>query len=159
MKFNLTIITFSFVVAFSFLVADVTFAQTLADQINAQVGAGANAAEIGRAVPPQLIIAELIKTMLTLVGTIFMILIFYGGYLLLTDRGEGEKWEKGIKTIRTSIVGVLIVLGAYSITLFVGRALMQNVYGKEYQNRNIRIDCSAIRVIQGDGCDSVQVIN
>ncbi|MBP9760772.1 MAG: hypothetical protein KBD15_00835, partial [Candidatus Magasanikbacteria bacterium] len=134
-------------------------AQTLQDQINAQIGAGARAAEIGSAVPPQLIIAELIKTMLTLVGTIFMILILYGGYLLLTDRGEGEKWEKGIKTIRTSIVGVLIVLGAYSITLFIGRALMQNVYGKEYQNRNIRINCSAIRVIQGDGCESVRVIN
>nr|MBP9761415.1 hypothetical protein [Candidatus Magasanikbacteria bacterium] len=48
-----------------FFQTDTVVAQTLQDQINAQIGAGARAAEIGSAVPPQLIIAELIKTMLT----------------------------------------------------------------------------------------------
>jgi len=131
-------------------------AQSLADQINSQIGAGANAAEIGRAVPPQIIVAEMIKISLTFVGTIFMALIIYGGYLLIADRGEGDRFERGKKTISAAILGVFIVLMAYGITLFVGRSLMANVYGSEYRNTNLKVKCSVIKVIQGKGCDSVQ---
>lgn len=139
-----------------FVLTEPVLAQTLADQINQQIGAGANAAEIGRAVPPQIIIAEMIKIFLTLIGTIFMILIIYGGWLLILDKGEGERFERGKKTIRSAVMGVFIVLLAYSITLFVGRSMMASVYGKDYQNRNLKVKCNAVQVFQGNGCDIIR---
>lgn len=53
-------------------------------------------------------------------GILFMALIVYGGYLFVTAHGEDEQVEKGRKIIVASIVGIVIVLMAYSITLFIG---------------------------------------
>ena len=139
-----------------FVTAEPTLAQTLADQINQQIGAGANAAEIGKAVPPQIIIAEMIKIFLTWIGTLFMLLTLYGGALLMMDKGEDDRFERGKKTIRSAIMGVIIVLTAYSITLFVGRSLMANVYGKDYRNRNLKVRCEAVQVLRGGGCSVIR---
>jgi hypothetical protein len=154
MKYSKIIISSIFVIGL-LSIFQIVDAQTLADQINAQIGTAADTAEIGAAVPPQIIIAEMIKIALTLVGTIFMGLIIFGGYLFLSDRGEGDRFEKGKKTIRAAIIGVFVVLMAYGITLFVGRSMMMNVYGKEYRNTNVKIKCNVLNVIQGKGCETL----
>lgn len=90
------------------------------DQAMGQIGAAAKTADIEAPVAPQRIIMEVIRRILTLTGILFMGLIVYGGYLFVTAHGEEEQITKGKKIIIASIVGIVIVLMSYSITLFIG---------------------------------------
>jgi len=101
-------------------------AQSLSDDIKGQYQKSAQTAEIG-AVDPREAAAELIKIMLTLTGTIFLALIVYAGYTLLTARGDESKVEKAQKTIRAAVIGLVITLAAYSITAFVGNSARKAV--------------------------------
>ena len=56
---------------------------------------------------------------LTLVGLIFLILMVYGGYLWMTARGAEEQIGKAQKIIYGTIIGLVVVLSAYAITVFV----------------------------------------
>jgi hypothetical protein len=69
------------------------------------------------------IIANIIKTVLTLVGIIFIVLIIYGGFLYMTSASESEKVKKAKNTIIYSAIGLIIILAAYSITYFVSTML------------------------------------
>jgi len=60
---------------------------------------------------------------LAVTGIVFTILIFYGGYNYFTSHGEEEKAEKGGKIMRMAIIGLIIILFSYSITLFIGSRL------------------------------------
>lgn len=60
-----------------------------------------------------------IRVALTLVGIIFMILMVYAGYLWMTARGEEESVKKAQQIITAAIIGMVIVLSAYAITLLV----------------------------------------
>jgi len=64
-------------------------------------------------------IGSIIKVALSILGVIFMTYIVYAGYLWMTARGEEEKITKAKAIIRGSIIGLIIVLGAYAITAFV----------------------------------------
>jgi len=56
---------------------------------------------------------------LSLVGLIFLILMVYAGYLWMTARGEEEQIKKAQKIITSSIIGLVVVMSAWSITFFV----------------------------------------
>lgn len=60
-----------------------------------------------------------IRTALTLVGLIFMVLMVYAGFLWMTSRGEETQVEKAKKIVYTSLVGLVLVVGAYAITVLV----------------------------------------
>lgn len=61
----------------------------------------------------------IINTFLSILGLIFMGYLIYAGYLWLTAAGKEESLTKAKAIIRGSIIGLIIVLGAYSITTFV----------------------------------------
>jgi len=60
-----------------------------------------------------------IKTVLGLLGIIFVILLIYAGYEWMTASGNEEKVSKAKETIYRAIIGLIIVVAAYSITYFV----------------------------------------
>ena len=60
-----------------------------------------------------------VNTALSLMGVIFMALIVYAGFLWMTARGDEAQVEKAISTIRRAVIGLIITVGAYSITQFV----------------------------------------
>lgn len=64
-----------------------------------------------------------IQIFLSLLGIIFIILIVYSGYLWMMAQGNEEDIEKAKKIIRNSIIGLIIVIAAYSITYFVFSSL------------------------------------
>lgn len=68
-------------------------------------------------------IGGIIKIVLSLMGTIFLILIIYAGILWMTARGAEEQITKSKDIIRAAIIGLAIVLSAYAITYFVGSRL------------------------------------
>ncbi len=65
------------------------------------------------------ILAVAIKIFLSLLGIIFVILILFGGYNWMTAAGEEEKVRKAQETIRRAIIGLIIIIMAYSVTYFV----------------------------------------
>jgi uncharacterized YccA/Bax inhibitor family protein len=88
-----------------------------------QIEAAAGVAELGTAegqVPVALVIVEIIRRVLTWVGIIFIAMVFYGGYLMASAGGVDEQIEKGRKIIIAAVVGIIIVLLSYSITMFIG---------------------------------------
>lgn len=60
-----------------------------------------------------------IRTALTLVGLIFLILMVYAGFLWMTARGDDAKIDKAKDIVSASLIGLIIVMGAYAITTLV----------------------------------------
>ena len=56
---------------------------------------------------------------LSLLGVIFIVLMIYGGYTWMTASGDEEKVKKAQQTIKTAIIGLIIVVGAYVIWDFI----------------------------------------
>lgn len=65
------------------------------------------------------VVATVIKGFLGLLGIIFIVLIILSGYNWMTAAGDEEKIKKATSTIRSAIIGLLIIIAAYAITYFV----------------------------------------
>lgn len=101
-----------------------------------KAAAGASGAGIGGATPtdPRVLAANIIKTALGVLGTIFLVIIIYAGFLWMTAGGEEEKTGKAKKLISNGVIGLVIILTAYAITGFiisslVGATTGSNPYG------------------------------
>ncbi|MBI5222657.1 MAG: hypothetical protein HY980_04155 [Candidatus Magasanikbacteria bacterium] len=64
-------------------------------------------------------IGTAINAVLSLLGVFFLILMAYAGYTWLMARGEEAEVEKAQKIIMAAVIGLVIVVAAYSITTFV----------------------------------------
>ena len=71
------------------------------------------------------VISQIIKTALSFLGLIFVILIIYAGFLWLTSAGNEDKISKAKKIMVASVIGLAIVLSAYAITIFVLEKLLR----------------------------------
>jgi len=67
--------------------------------------------------------ATIIKALLALVGTIFLILTIYAGILWMTAQGESEKIEKAKGILIAAVIGLAITMAAYAITYYVTKSL------------------------------------
>jgi len=82
-------------------------------------GGGDQGAGFGTPVDPRVIIAKTIQIILSLLGTIFVVLIVYGGFQYFTARGDDDKAKKAMHLMQGAVVGFIIILISYSITTFV----------------------------------------
>jgi hypothetical protein len=64
-------------------------------------------------------IGNIISVALGLLGSIFVILIVYAGYVWMTASGNTEKVEKAQQTIKAAVLGVIITVAVYAIWWFV----------------------------------------
>jgi hypothetical protein len=64
-------------------------------------------------------IGNLIKFLLTLIGSVFMLLIVYAGFLWMTAGGNTEQVKKAAQTMRNSVIGLLIIIVSYALTVTV----------------------------------------
>jgi len=99
----------------------------LKSQITGQMQAGAQSAGFGAAKDPRLVAALVIKVFLEFVGVTFLILLAIASFWYITARGQEEKITKATSTIRRAIIGILVVMAAYSITLFVTQRAQEAV--------------------------------
>jgi len=108
--------------AFNLLLVPVTqvFAQTdLSQQIAEKSGYGsATGSTLSETV------GKIIKAVLGFLGTIFLALTVYAGVLWMTAAGNEEKVTKAMGILKTSVIGLIIIVAAYSITYFV----VENVF-------------------------------
>ena len=68
---------------------------------------------------PEPVIGQVIKALISFLGVIFFILIVYGGFLWMTAGGSPEKVDKAKKIIINAVVGLILVMFAYAITLYI----------------------------------------
>ena len=69
------------------------------------------------------IAGAIIGTFLSFLGIIFLILIMYGGFVWMTAGGNEMKVLKAKQVLTQAIIGIIIVLAAYSMTSFVFHSL------------------------------------
>ncbi len=99
---------------FVFVPMHFVFAQDLSQDIANKAGYGdTNSSSLSET------IGKIIKIVLGLLGTIFLVLTVYAGALWLTAAGEEAKVEKAMDILKTAVIGLVIILAAYSITYFV----------------------------------------
>ncbi len=65
------------------------------------------------------VIGTVINTVLAVLGIIFLTLTVYAGYIWMTAGGDEGKVEKAKETISRSVIGLVIVLLAYTIANFI----------------------------------------
>lgn len=68
---------------------------------------------------PELLIADVIRIVLGFVGTIFFLLMLYGGIMWMTAMGSNEKVEKAKQILEMAVVGLVIVVASYAISIFI----------------------------------------
>ncbi len=75
-------------------------------------------------------IGAIIRVALSFMGVIFLALMVYAGILWMTARGEEEPIKKAQKIIMASIIGLIIVVSAYSITNYLVPTVIQQGTGQ-----------------------------
>ncbi|HTK60474.1 MAG TPA: hypothetical protein VL283_04730 [Candidatus Baltobacteraceae bacterium] len=87
------------------------------------LGNGQGAGAAGAQLP--ILIGRIIRTLLGLLGIIFVVLMVYAGFLWMTARGEEEPVTKAKDIIRQSIIGIIIIFLAYALTGFIINAIVR----------------------------------
>lgn len=83
----------------------------------AKAGWGGAEPTAGNSLPG--IIQVAISAFLGLLGIIFLVLIIYSGFNWMTARGDEEKVTLAKETLTRAVIGLIIIIAAYSITYFV----------------------------------------
>jgi amino acid transporter len=96
-------------------------------QLNSAAGTGGAGFDNYR--DPRETAALIIRSALGLVGMIFMVLSLYAGFLWMTAGGEEEKVTKATGIIKMAVIGLIIILAAYSLTNFVVYRLLRSTTG------------------------------
>lgn len=88
--------------------------------------AGNEGAGFGSYRDPRETAALIIRSLLGLVGMIFLGLSLYAGFLWMTASGEEEKVTKATGILKMAVIGLIVILAAYSLTNFVVYRLVRS---------------------------------
>lgn len=78
-----------------------------------KVGGGGTKTEL------PVLIGQLINALLGVLGIMFVLLTVYAGYLYMMAQGNVENTEKAKKLLAQAVIGLVIIVAAYSIAQFV----------------------------------------
>ncbi|MFA6417381.1 MAG: hypothetical protein WCW61_04290 [Patescibacteria group bacterium] len=65
------------------------------------------------------VVSQIIRVVLGLLSIVFLILIIMAGFKWMTAGGNEEQIKKSTATIKAAVIGLVIVLAAYTITYFI----------------------------------------
>ncbi len=102
---------------------------TATDPFRTTLGTGASAA-YGGAVPtktPVQFLGAIIQALFGLLGLIFFLLMIYAGFLWMTAQGDPKKVDKAKAILGQAAAGLVIMLMAYAISIFVMGELVTKV--------------------------------
>ena len=110
-----------FSLGFALLVCQPVFAtRPTLDNALGNVGTVATSAGVADKASVSEIASSVITTVLSIVGILFFILIVYGGFNWMMARGNDAQIKKSKDTVFAAVIGLVVILGAYAITTFVG---------------------------------------
>lgn len=70
-----------------------------------------------------ILILQAASYLFTIVGALALIFFIYGGFTLILSRGAPDAVKKGKDILVASIIGLVIVFGAYMLVRFLGTAV------------------------------------
>ncbi len=70
------------------------------------------------------IVANLINTVLSIIGILLLVYMIYAGFLWMTAGGEGKQVEQAKTMIKNSIIGILIIGASFVIADFILSAII-----------------------------------
>ncbi len=73
---------------------------------------------------PRAIVGAVINVALGFLGIIAVIIVLYGGFLWMTAAGNEDQIAKAKKLLTAGIIGIVIILAAWGLALFVLDALL-----------------------------------
>lgn len=113
----------------------IAIATSTAPDVMGQLNAGSGAAGYGTTAPdPRIVVANGVKVFLSLLGTIFLVLVVYAGFLMFTAAGNDEQIGKAKGIIINSVIGLIIIMSAYSITSFVTKRILNETISPTSSN-------------------------
>ena len=111
------LLTFGYVSAAGTVIDQATYDMLNDNTKQVQQAAGLGEASIGT------IIASIIQAGLGLLAAIFLVLMIIAGFQWMTASGNEAQVKKAQDTIKTAVIGLVIVLAAYAITYFIFKYL------------------------------------
>jgi len=63
-------------------------------------------------------ISSIITAVLSIIGILFLILLIYGGYIWMMAGGNEEEVKRATQILTEAVIGLIVVLSAYSISWF-----------------------------------------
>lgn len=121
-----------FIFIFSLIVLPIgaNFAFAQADFGINQVSASINLVQSD----PRIIIGRIIQIALSFLGVITLLLIMYAGFLWTTSNGDEDKITQAKQIIKNAVIGLVIILSAWSITTFLLTKLAGAINGGNATN-------------------------
>ncbi|HRY36747.1 MAG TPA: hypothetical protein P5230_02605 [Candidatus Magasanikbacteria bacterium] len=89
-----------------------------------QAAAGEKGAGFDEPVDPRDGIFLIIRYALGMLGFVFLLLALYAGFLWMTAGGDEGNIEKAKSILTAAVIGLIIILLSYSITLFVFKVVL-----------------------------------
>lgn len=105
----------------SLLMTSLAFGAQPAMAINLTTGLPEAAGDAGYDTNQELpvLVGKIIKVIIAFLGVIFLVLTIYAGITWMTAAGEEKQIAKAKGILTASVIGLVIVLAAYSITTFI----------------------------------------
>jgi len=75
--------------------------------------------DLGKEKDPTVVVSSIINVVLSLLGTIAVVIILLGGFKWMTSQGNADKVTEAKDLIKNGIIGLVIIFFAYSIAKFV----------------------------------------
>jgi len=81
--------------------------------------------------------ARIINTVLGLLGMISVVIVAYAGFKWMTAGGNEENAASARKILFSGVIGLVIILSAYSIARYVNTSLFKATTGYDYEAINL----------------------
>lgn len=65
------------------------------------------------------IVGSIVNVLLSVLGVVLLIIIIYAGFLWMTAQGEEAQVKKAKTMISQAVIGMVILLSAYAISIFI----------------------------------------
>lgn len=83
-----------------------------------EAAAGVGGANLGEPIDPRVTVVLIIRFVLNLTGLILLGLVVYAGIMWMTAGGNEEHITKAKGLLKNAIIGLIIVVSSYAITIF-----------------------------------------
>ncbi len=104
----------------SFFVSQFVFSADADTKIDVQRGLSeATPINIAKNADLNEVIGKIVGGALSLIAIIFFIIVIYGGFLWMTAQGNEDQAHKGRDAIIASVIGIIIIMGSYTLVQFV----------------------------------------